>query len=87
MGERAVFVTTIDNPYDYFEDFDSWYEYDTRMGYNTCSLVDRIAQTSLEMSDHDYVQEVERAVDKICKWNLLGLYKKIETKEKDSVTK
>lgn len=75
-----VFVTTIDNPYDYFKDFDRWYAYDTQMGYNTCGLVARISRTSLEESSYNYNKEVERAVDQICKWNLLGLYKKIHSR-------
>lgn len=77
MAERAVFVTTIDNPYDYFTDFDRWYAYDTQQGYNTCSLVARMADTSTEDSDYNYTREVERVVDKLCKWNFNNLYKKI----------
>lgn len=76
--QRSVFITTIDNPYDYFEDFDHWFLYDTEMGYNTCARIDRIASTSLEESSYDYTKEIERAVDQLCKWNLNGLYKKIE---------
>ena len=75
--QEVVFVTTIDNPYDYFTDFDRWYAYDTEKGYNTCGLVDRLAHTSLEESSYNYKREIERAVDQICKWNLTGLYKKI----------
>lgn len=74
---KVSFATTIDNPYDYFDDFDRWYAYDTANGYNTCSLVARIANTSLEQSSSDYNKEIERVVDQICKWNLSGNYKKV----------
>jgi hypothetical protein len=72
-----VFVTTVDNPYDFFDEFDKWYSYDTTKGYNTCSLVDRLTNISQDASLADTNTEIERAVDKICKWNLTGLYKKI----------
>lgn len=78
--QTAVFATTIDNPYDYFKDFDHWYDFDTEKGYNTCALIDRIAKTSLEESSYNYDREIERAVDQICKWNLNGMYKKVTSR-------
>lgn len=77
MEVTEVFLTTIDNPYDFFDDFDRWYAYDTTHGYNTCSLIDRLANTSTEDSRETYNKEIERAVDKIVKWNIPGVYKKI----------
>lgn len=45
------FLTTSDNPYDPFKDFDKWYAYDEQMGYHTCGLVARFARTSDSLSD------------------------------------
>ena len=78
----ATFVTTIDNPFDYFTEFDDWYAFDTDKGYNTCAYVARIATTSNEMSDKDYEDEVNHAVDEILRINPLGIYKKVVEKEK-----
>lgn len=36
-------LTTFDNPFDPFEQFDLWYQYDTDKGYNSCAYLDRIA--------------------------------------------
>ena len=47
----AVMLTTKDNPFDPFTDFDSWFMYDSEKGYNTCGLIDRIARTSNALSD------------------------------------
>ena len=77
MEVSEVFITTIDNPYDFFDDFDRWYAYDLSHGYNTCATVDRMANTSLEESSYNYNKEIERVVDKLCKWNLNGKYRKI----------
>ena len=81
----ATFVTTLDNPFDYFTQFDEWYAFDTQKGYNTCSYIARIAKTSTEMSEKDYEEAVNDAVDEILRFNITGNYKKvIEKKNKDS---
>ena len=36
MAKKAMLVTTADNPFSPFTQFDSWFMYDMRMGYNTC---------------------------------------------------
>lgn len=76
----AVFLTTLDNPYDYFTQFDEWYAFDIEKGYNTCNYLARIALTSTEMSDKDYEKAVEDAVDEIVRLNITGNYKKIVDK-------
>jgi len=73
---RQTFVTTLDNPYDYFKQFDDWYAFDTQMGYNTCSYVARIAKTSRELSERDQCQAINDAVDEILRFNLTGNYKR-----------
>lgn len=78
----ATFVTTIDNPFDYWTQFDEWNAYDTQKGYNTCAYVARIALASNEMSENDYTQAINDAVDDILRLNILGIYKKTtDTKE------
>ena len=76
---KEVMLTTIDNPYSPFEDFDSWYEYDTSMGYNTCGYLARIAATSPALSDSENNAEIERAIDEIVELNIYGVYRKVES--------
>jgi hypothetical protein len=73
----AEFVTTLDNPFDYFTQFDEWYAFDTQKGYNTCAYIARIALTSSEMSEKDYEQAVKDAVDDILRLNITGNYKRV----------
>ena len=74
----TVWVTTIDNPFDFFTQFDDWYQFDESKGYHTCSYVARIANVSNELSDLDNEIEISRAIDEIVSLNLTGNYKKIE---------
>ena len=70
-------LTTLDNPYDPFEQFDEWYAFDESMGYHTCSYMARIAKTSNELSEEDESLAIEQAIDEIVKLNVLGIYKKV----------
>ena len=81
-----TFVTTLDNPYDFWTQFDEWFEFDTEKGYNTCAYIARIAKTSSEMSEKEYAEEVNHAVNEILRLNLTGNYVKtvrtgVENKE------
>ena len=70
-------LTTIDNPYDPFEQFDSWYSYDMDKGYNSCAYLARIARTSDQLTDEENEREIERAIDEIIKYDFMNIYKKV----------
>lgn len=72
-------LTTVDNPYDPFNQFDQWYNFDTNKGYNSCSYLDRIARTSDQLSDEENEQEIERAIDEIIKYDFMNIYKKVRS--------
>lgn len=74
-------LTTMDNPYDPFEQFDEWYSFDMDHGYNSCSYLARIARTSGQLTDAENDREVERAIDEIIKYDFMNLYKKAVLQE------
>lgn len=71
-------LTTFDNPYNPFEQFDEWFLYDVEKGYNTCSYLARIARTSDEFTDEENNQEILRAIDEIVRYDFLNIYKKVK---------
>ena len=75
--KTAVYLTTIDNPFNPHTQGDDWLRYDQDHGYYTLSYLARIAKTSNELSSSDYLVEVENAIDEICELNLLGIYTKL----------
>lgn len=74
----AFAITTVDNPFDPFDDFDSWYRFDMDKGYNSCSLLARLALTSDAFTDKENDEEIERAIDEIIKYDVLNIYKKVK---------
>lgn len=75
-------LTTFDNPYDPFDQFDQWYNYDTDKGYNSCAYLDRIARTSDQMSEQENDEEINRAITEIIKYDFMNIYKRVSQPEK-----
>lgn len=69
-------LTTVDNPFDPFEQFTSWLLFDKEKGYDSCERLARIANTSDEMTEKEINNEIERAIDEIIKYDFLDIYKK-----------
>ena len=78
MMENEFVLTTIDNPFDPFEDFTSWFLFDVGKGYNSCSYLARIAKISDDMTEQEASAEIERAIDEIIKYDFMGIYKKVK---------
>lgn len=77
-GTYETMLTTKDNPFDPFDQFDDWFNFDEQQGYHTCSYLGRIVRTSDEMSDEQVSREVNRAVDEILRYDFAGIYKKVK---------
>jgi hypothetical protein len=70
-------LTTIDNPFDPFTQYDEWRRYDVDHGYYTNEYLARIAVTSEDLPEEIANEEVNHALDEIISLNILGLYKKV----------
>lgn len=73
-------LTTVDNPYDPFEQFTSWFLFDTEKGYNSCGKLMRIAKLSDGLTEKEEDAEIERAIDEIIMYDPLDIYKKVTKK-------
>ena len=78
MTYNRTAITTVDNPFDPFDEFDDWYRFDCDKGYYSCDYLARLTHTSDSLSDVEYCQEVERAVDQIVEFDPLGIYRKVQ---------
>lgn len=77
-SKRVCMLTTIDNPYDPYEDFANWFVYDSQKGYNSCGLLAVMAGTSDSFTDEVNNYLIEEAIDSIVENDFLNIYKKLE---------
>ena len=73
-----IMLTTVDNPYDPFDNFSSWYMFDVESGYNSCAYLARIAKTSEQFTDTENDEEIERAIDEIIQYDFRNIYVKVK---------
>ncbi len=78
---KQVYLTTEDNPYNPAVDYENWLAFDIEHGYNTCGYLARIACTSDALTDEENVDELNRAIDEIIRYNPFRPYKKIVVDE------
>ena len=76
-------LTTVDNPFNPFTQFDDWFLFDNEKGYNSCSRLDRVTKVTDEMSETEINEEIERAIDEIIKYDFLNIYKKVIKNNKE----
>ena len=79
-------LTTIDNPFDPFEQFTSWLLFDKEKGYNSSERLMRIANISDDMTQKEIDEETERAIDEIIKYDFMNIYVKVKKELKQTDT-
>jgi hypothetical protein len=81
---QDVMLTTEDNPFDPFDQFEEWFQFDIARGYNTCAYIARVTITSPDLSLPDQRVAIEAAMDEIVDYNVTGNYLKVFKKDSDS---
>lgn len=88
-----VMLSTIDNPYNPFENFDEWYAFDELKAIEEnrptcCSYLARMLFESDDVSYNEQEEIMEMVIDDIVELNLTGKFVKItkknETKEQET---
>ena len=76
LDDEDHMLTTIDNPWNPYVNYDEWLQFDNSMGYNSNGLLARIAKTSFDLSDADNDAAIEDAIDTIVTENVSGVHTK-----------
>ena len=78
-------LTTIDNPFNPFTQWNDWLRYDEDKKYYTCGYLARIVKAADDLTDEENDRLTEYAIDEIVQLNINGLYKKIYEDDKEDV--
>lgn len=62
---KAILLSTTDNPYNPFTDYDNWRNYDHQKGYCCEEFLARMSNTDIDMPESLYQQFSNDAVKKI----------------------
>lgn len=65
--EKDYMLSTYDNPFNPFEDFETWWKYDLSLGHDCCGTWAREAGISSNYSDKRNEEEMARAIQEIVK--------------------
>lgn len=84
MEEEAM-LTTIDNPYNPFTQWDLWYAFDYQKGYHTSEYLARVAVVSDGLSPADQQQAIEDAIGEILFYNFSGKHCRVTRSNFDEV--
>lgn len=70
-------LTTVDNPFDPFSNFDEWDSYDKALGHNSMALLARVVITSPDLSDADQELAIEQGIEEIVRENVSGVHRMV----------
>lgn len=70
-------LTTTDNPFNPFTQFDEWYAYDEAHGHHSTQLLARVVVISHDLSEPDQDAAIEAAIDEVVKQNVSGIHRKV----------
>ena len=77
--ERKHALTTFDNPWDRNKDFDKWFLWDVKHGYNTVDA--ETADLTYDMTEDEENETIENTINEIMSNDLFGIYKRIELED------
>ena len=74
-------LSTSDNPFNPYTQWDQWYAFDVAAGYHTSAYLARIVVTSHNISDVDQDLAIKDAIDEILEYNFSGMHIKVMAPE------
>ena len=71
-------LSTKDNPFNPFEDFQNWYNFDSDKGYNSCGILARIVGGTENLSPNEEAFAIEYAIDSFIESDPTKMYIKVQ---------
>lgn len=80
MEEDDFMLTTFNNPFNPFDDFENWHKFDLFFGFDCCGILAKEANTSEIASDDVNVKDELDAMDRIVSQYPM-IFKKVSRKD------
>lgn len=74
---KAFMLSTVDNPYSPFTQFEEWYAFDELKGYGTLSTMAYLITTSQELSMVDQEEAIDDVINDMMKYDFFDRYIKV----------
>lgn len=71
---KESMLTTLDNPFNPFTQYEEWNAFDIEKGYDTSAYLARIVYASDELSEQDESLAISEAISEILELNITGNY-------------
>ena len=69
-----IMLTTVDNPFSPFTQWDEWWAFDHWHGYKCCEILGNVADTSPDLSDEDTEEAIDEAIRAIVRNDPTNMY-------------
>lgn len=70
---KEAMLSTSDNPYNPFDEFNAWYAFDISKGYNTLSYLARLTETTGDpYNEKEDVLAINQVIEDAARINLTG---------------
>lgn len=76
-NENVYLITTKDNPFSPFTEFDNWYKFDIRNGYYTCEYLSNLCENEEQLTSIDEKNSINKAIETMIANDLFNIYKKV----------
>lgn len=70
-------LTTVDNPFNPFTQYDEWESMDRTLGHYSTALLARVCRSSNDLSDSDQSLAIEMAIEEIVRENVSGMHRRV----------
>lgn len=74
MDDEELMLSTVDNPYNPFTEWDEWLAYDNFAGHHTCEYLARVSVNSTDLSESSQQYYDNIAIKQIVAEDPIGLY-------------
>lgn len=76
-SKKTSMLTTINNPFDPFTEWDKWYQFDIDSGDDCCGYLARVAHIVPSMSEEEEREAIDIAIETIIEQDPTNMYKRV----------